>query len=749
MEILRNDSRAAAGWDNIRKGPVPEWVVECPYNLDYQSTQNGNHLTYLLLDRQVHAEQRDTYVRMAIRLESLEAVQNNSQWRLEFEPQTQSCVVHTLSLRRKGTTIDQLHLEKGRCLQREEGLERLIIDGWLTYLLVLEDVRVGDVLEWSYTRRDNPRILAENCFGFFALPGLIPIGKYHFLVRFGSPRAMNWKASADLKLEERRENGLTIWTWAGENYSGMKPEPRTPAWYVSEPWIEFSDCPDWKVVAAGVAHLWSRQSDPDTAVLDEWVKVAEDGGADLPSRITKAIEMVQDDCRYLSINLEFGGQIPTAPAQVARRRYGDCKDLSFLLVSLLQRLGVTARPVLVHASLQKTVGEWLPNPGLFNHAVVEFEAEGKRRWIDCTLKRQGGGAFNRFVHNFGLGLPVDAQAQGLTEFPKVAEQPNRCELRETILVDTAGANSRVAFVELAEGARADYQRNQFAANAIEEIARQSLQNCANRFGWANRMGVLQHHDDRVNNRFTTAEVFEVRGFLRLMADRKRYMFELPSHWLKQTFVMPENKERRSPFALPYPFHTTHILEVEAPSLRPMGGREIAHRFQLDNPFFRFNRQKKTGYKFWTMNYLVETVADVVPTNQIKQYREHVAAMWKESMWVLFLPAGYPRPKGSRNFGQLPATGAAKAPLQSTAAITASASNPVSAPVVATPTPARPSIAPKPVIPERSSHQRRRRSRHQAGLFSRIPATVKIVGIFFLVLALIVVLMVLLAASKYG
>jgi hypothetical protein len=738
METSKNAIEAR---DNIRKGPVPEWVVECPYDLNYQSAQHSNHLTHLLLERQVQAEQRETYVHVALRLESLEAVQNNSQWRLEFEPQTQTCVLHTLNLRRDGATIDQLHLEKGRYLQREEGLDRLVIDGWLTYLLILEDVRVGDVLEWSYTRRDDPRILPQNCFGFFTLPDLISIGKYHFVIRFNSTRAMKWKGSGDWKLEERMENGDTVWKWTGEKYAGLKPEPYTPVWCVSAPWIEFSDCPDWSTVAAAVAHSWGQQTASDTSALDEWVKVAEKAGDDLASHITKAIEQVQDDCRYLSINLEFGGQIPTPPPEVARRRYGDCKDLSFLLVSLLQRLGVSARPVLVHASLQKTVGEWLPNPGLFNHVIVEFEFAGKRRWVDPTLKRQGGGAFNRFVHDFGLGLPVDAKAQGLTAFPGMPGQSSRVELRETILVDTTGANSLVSFVELAEGAQADYQRNQLAALGTEEVARRSLQGCANRFGWAKRKGALQHHDDRVNNRFTSVEVFEVKGFLKLMADRRRYLFQLPSHWLKQTFVMPENKERRTPFALPYPYHSTHILEVEAPSLRPMDGRQIAHRFESKNPFFRFDRQKKTGYKYWMMNYSVETLADSVPVDQIREYREQVGTMWKESTWALFLPAGYSRLEGSRDFGHLPTTFAKTVPPQSPASIPAPSSNPVATPVIAAPAampaPTQRSLQPQPVIPERHRDRSRRHSHHQADFPGGIPMVVKVVGIVILAAALII------------
>ena len=49
----------------------------------------------------------------------------------------------------------------------EEGLEGLIIDGRVTLLRVLEDVRPGDILEICYTIEHRPRLL--NMIHFFCL----------------------------------------------------------------------------------------------------------------------------------------------------------------------------------------------------------------------------------------------------------------------------------------------------------------------------------------------------------------------------------------------------------------------------------------------------------------------------------------------------------------------------------------------------------------------------------------------------
>ena len=227
------DDALAGARDRVRIGPAPAWVVPCPFDPNFKAKQT-EHVTYLCVSRQVHAENRQTHVHTAMRLETMQAVQRESQWRLQFEPRTQSVTLHSLKIRRGETEFDHANWEEFRLLQREEGLEGYVIDGWYTLLLVLEDVRPGDVIESCYTLESQPRLLPQSCASFFSLPQGIPVGKYSFSLRFAEPRPMKWKSSsADLKPAESRENGQVLWVWTGENYAEPKPEANTPEWCIS------------------------------------------------------------------------------------------------------------------------------------------------------------------------------------------------------------------------------------------------------------------------------------------------------------------------------------------------------------------------------------------------------------------------------------------------------------------------------------------------------------------------------------
>jgi hypothetical protein len=645
--------------ERVRIGPAPAWIVPCAFDLHFKPQQT-EHVTYLCVNQQVNAESRQTFVHMALRLETMQAVQRESQWRLQFEPRTQSVTLHSIKIRRGEQGFEHARLEEFRLLQREEGLEGYVIDGWFTLLLVLEDVRPGDVLAWSYTIESQPRLLPENCACFFGSPDGVPVGKYSFSLRFNDSRPMKWKSSSEFLVPaESRENGQVLWVWTGENHVAFKQEESTPEWYISYPWVQVSDCPDWKTVAGAIADTWKE--DAEDATLAEIAKDLTAKGTDVLPQIEAALELVQDQCRYLSVNLELGGHVPTAAGLVARRRFGDCKDLSFLLVQLLRRLGVSARPVLVNSTLRKSIVSMLPMPSVFNHVVVEYTVRGERRWVDATLRHQGGGPLSRCIPDYGVGLPLDSNALDLVEPPAGSVQPGSYELRESILLDTAGGPSLLGVVLMAKGYQAELLRLELEHRGPEELAKERLQICASRFFNAKRVAECETRDDRVENQFMLAETFEVEGFLGPSENPGFCSVTLRNNLVLTTLPLPEQlpdkAPRRTPLALPYPCDLVHTIEVQSSALRPFNNQ----RWNVESPFLKFSRNHRSLVGYWSVTLNLSTLTDVVPTDQIDQYRRTVETIWEQSMWSLHIEVGVPRPRRRSDFGSLPSVPKAATP----------------------------------------------------------------------------------------
>jgi hypothetical protein len=634
-----------AAKDRIHIGPAPDWIVPCSFRLDFKPKQPG-HISYLLSSKQILAEKRQTFVHTAIRLETTQAVQNEAQGRIAFEPRTQNFTLHWLKIHRGETVFDRTALENLHCVQKE--VDGFISPSHLTLVLLLEDVRPGDVLELCYTMEERPLLLHEDCGCLFALPEGAPVGKLYFSVRFNDSRQVDWEASApDLQPVETHRDGETQWVWTRDNFPGVRAEENTPPWHISYPWIQVSDCPDWESVSAAFAEAWGTDNaDADlTAMTPE---IAEAGGGIL-QQTEKAIQLVQDQCRYVALDGELDGQPPTAPEVVARRRYGDCKDLSVLLMVLLKQLGLEARLVLVNTKFRKSLADLLPMPSLFDHIVVEYKARGEIRWVDATAKGQGGGSLNRIISDFGFGLPVVRAGSDLIEAPAPAREFNVYQIKESILLDSSGAPSIFGIVVTARGVHAEELRREFESQGIEAMARRRLQMCVDRFIDVKRAGPLEYRDNRTDNEFFLAEVFEIKNFLKEDAQSSWYKMEVSTEAVANLLPLPISVVRHSPFALPYPCHVVHIMEVYCVALPPA----IIQQRTIENPWLQFTRVRKTLAGNWTVTTTLSTLSDAIPPDGIDEYRESVRELRAQSSWTLQVPGGQTRPHQRSDFGSLP------------------------------------------------------------------------------------------------
>src|SRR5437868_6406566 len=94
-----NPDLLATARRRVRMGPPPDWATPSAHNDDF-AAKKRKAVTHLLNERQAHAERHEVYHHMAIRLETMQAVQHGSQWRVEFEPRTMSLILHSVKTRR-------------------------------------------------------------------------------------------------------------------------------------------------------------------------------------------------------------------------------------------------------------------------------------------------------------------------------------------------------------------------------------------------------------------------------------------------------------------------------------------------------------------------------------------------------------------------------------------------------------------------------------------------------------------------
>ena len=142
------------------------WVtlhdVKQPQKSDMAKVRDGT--LYLLLDNQTYVPERQKqqrYTRLVMQALNQSGVDYISQLSLNFDPSYQTLTLHTLSIIRDGKHIDKLSTARLSVIQSEPDLADKIYNGRLSLNIIVDDMRSGDMLDYSYSVTGSNPIYAN------------------------------------------------------------------------------------------------------------------------------------------------------------------------------------------------------------------------------------------------------------------------------------------------------------------------------------------------------------------------------------------------------------------------------------------------------------------------------------------------------------------------------------------------------------------------------------------------------------
>jgi hypothetical protein len=99
--------------------------------------------------------------------------------------------------------------------------------------------------------------------------------------------------------------------------------------------------------------------------------------------VNHVFSYVQKEIRYEALLTGIKAYKADAPRTVIENKYGECKSVSFLIVSLLKKRGITAAPVIVNLGHD---GYNMQHPKLYmaNHLIAYAKVEDEEFWLDAT-----------------------------------------------------------------------------------------------------------------------------------------------------------------------------------------------------------------------------------------------------------------------------------------------------------------------------------------------------------------------------
>lgn len=356
----------------------------------------------------------------------------------------------------------------------------------------LPAVEVGAVVEEEIVVRDEqPFFAAGSVFREFVGR---PVPVLHTRIVIDAPDSLPLKRLTQLlpnaRVLETREHGRVRWTLDQGPLDEMREmdsnlPPDEPAW----PSVEFSSGRSWEAVAANYRALTEpRIRDDDARPLIAGLRAPPHEGAPgkvgslgLPGPaaagtsnaggmigaslgasvatvasgtarprgqtaderreyIARVVQRLHREVRYTGVEFGAARLIPEFPSETLRRKFGDCKDKSTLLVAALRASGIDAYLALLAAGGDQDISPELPGLGMFDHAIVYVPSaapgtgtDDTDLWIDATAEYARVGSLPA-ADSDRLALVIREGEKALTRTPAMHSGDNRqIETREFFL----------------------------------------------------------------------------------------------------------------------------------------------------------------------------------------------------------------------------------------------------------------------------------------------------------------------------
>lgn len=149
-------------------------------------------------------------------------------------------------------------------------------------------------------------------------------------------------------------------------------------------------------------------------------------------------QYVQDNTRYISVQLGIGGWEPMPAEAVDRLGYGDCKALTNYTKALLDSQGITSHYAVVFAGeeIKDISSGFASMQG--NHVILNIPQEGEDIWLECTSQTTPFNYIGDFTDNRNV-LLVKPEGGEVVKTKQYTFSENLQETFTKIELDETGA----------------------------------------------------------------------------------------------------------------------------------------------------------------------------------------------------------------------------------------------------------------------------------------------------------------------
>jgi len=325
-------------------------------------------------------------------------------------------------------------------------------------LLQIPAADPGNIVGYEYEKEEQPMVLQD----IWDFQREIPVGEAHYSLQL--PSGWAYKASwINYSEAKPSQSGNNQWDWTLDNVNAIRLEGEMPpiAGVAGQMVISFfppggpalNGFASWQQMGKWYLNLIKDRRDTSPQINQQVATLTASAATPL-DKIRTLAEFVQNDIRYVAIELGIGGFQPHAAPDIFSHHYGDCKDKATLLSTMLSQIGVESFYVVINDERGSVTPETPANIGAFNHvilaiklppnlsdpslvATVDHPRLGKLLYFDPTNDLTPFGEIGGYLQE-NYGLLVTSDGGDLVELPKQAPAMNSIARTGKLSLDAAG-----------------------------------------------------------------------------------------------------------------------------------------------------------------------------------------------------------------------------------------------------------------------------------------------------------------------
>lgn len=216
--------------------------------------------------------------------------------------------------------------------------------------------------------------------------------EYRIEVPLGTKLRFN--SNFDCEKHDETTEKQNIYTFRSGAMKAIKSEPFAPSFSEYAPTVRIGvtdfcydkvcgDYSTWESLGLWQNKLLDGRNTLPLDAIEKVKDITKDAKTDR-EKVAIIYKFLQDNSRYVSIQLGIGGFQPFSAESTYKNKFGDCKALSNLMLAMLKAIDIPSNYTEIYLGKRKSLKKDFSDPTQTNHVILRVPLPNDTIWVECT-----------------------------------------------------------------------------------------------------------------------------------------------------------------------------------------------------------------------------------------------------------------------------------------------------------------------------------------------------------------------------